>query len=374
MSQKLSIVSQSFFWAIWGVVFIGLLVLFSHILLPFVVATIIAYLLNPVVRILGVKGLRRWVASLLILGLFFLVVIILIAIAAPPIVRELNDFITNIPQYTQHLTTLVQSRLNLLEQKTGVDLMGKLHDSIQDDIGKTLQMGHNVIGGVASGLLLGGSAVIGFVTTALLIPIAAYFMMKDWPRIVGFVHNMIPKAHKATINSILDQIDRKLAGFIRGQMSVCAILGIMYSIALSIAGLKYGALIGIGTGILSVIPYVGSTLGLLTSVGVAGLQSGGDLSYVGIIAAIFFTGQFIEGNFIAPKLIGDSVGLHPLWIIFALLAGGSLLGLLGMLIAVPTAAIVSVLLGFAINKYKNSDFYKTPEEKPAQTVIITEVE
>ena len=377
MSQKLSINAQAIFWTVSGLVFLGLIILFNGILLPFVIGAIIAYLLNPVVRILGQKGMKRWMASILILSIFIFFIVGLIAIAAPLLAKELGDFINNVPEYTHRISALVQSRLNILEQKTGVDFMAKIHDGIEEDIGKTLQMSQKVVGGVAAGLLMGGSAIVGFLTTALLVPIVAYFMMKDWPRITGFVHNLIPKAHKATINSLLDQIDRKIAGFIRGQLSVCLILGVMYAVSLSIAGLEYGALIGLGTGLLSIIPYVGSTLGLLTSLGVAALQTHGDMSYVSIIAVIFFTGQFIEGNFVTPKLIGDSVGLHPLWIIFALMAGGSLVGLTGMLMAIPVAAIISVLIGFAMQKYKNSDFYKTPERpSPVITdpVEVTKIE
>ncbi len=375
MRRKLSYGAQTAFWALLALSVLGAIVLFKNILLPFVIGAIIAYLLNPVVQMLGQKGLRRWVAALVILGAFFLFFALVIAVAAPLIFRELSDFIDHVPQYTSHIMTAVQSRLNVLEQKFGYNFVDKLQTSIEGDVGKTLQMSQKVMGSVAAGLMMGGSAIVGFVTTVLLIPIVAYFMMKDWPRIVGFVHNLIPKAHKSTINGLLDQIDRKISGFIRGQLSVCLILGTMYAIALSFAGLQYGALIGIGTGLLSIIPYVGSTIGLISSLGVAALQSGGDFTYVGIIAVIFFTGQFIEGNFIAPKLIGDSVGLHPLWIIFALMAGGSLIGLVGMLMAIPVAAIVSVLLGFAIQQYKNSSFYKKPVEeppKPAVEIILPE--
>ena len=368
MKQKLTVTTQSVFWLVLAGIFILIACLFHDMLLPFVVGAIVAYLLNPLVQKLGGRGIKRWVASLLILGLFCCAIMLIVGISAPLLVREISDFLTHLPEYSRKASALVQSRMNMLEQKTGVDLMDKIHASIQEDIGKTLQMSQQVVGNVAAGILMGGSAIVGFVTTALLIPIVAYFMMKDWPRITSFVHNLIPTAHKKTVNKLLSQIDKKISGFIRGQLSVCAILGGMYAISLSIAGLEYGALIGLATGMLSIIPYVGSTIGLITSLGVAALQTGGDMSFIGIIAAIFFTGQFIEGNFISPKLIGDSVGLHPLWVIFALMAGGSLLGLTGMLIAVPLAAIVSVLLGFAIDQYRNSEFYKTPE--PESTVIL----
>lgn len=369
MNQKLSLNSQALFWTVLAIVLLGIVALFNNILLPFVVGAIIAYLLNPLVRILGIKGMKRWLAALVILGIFILAVAGILAIVIPLLIKEIGEFATHLPEYIERIKAFAQARLSIIEQKTGFDVVSGMQNGIQENITKALQVSQQVVGNVAAGLLVGGSAIIGFVTNALLIPIVAFFMMKDWPRITGFVHNLIPKAHKSTINGLLDQMDTKIAGFIRGQLSVCLILGAIYAIALSIAGLQYGALIGIGTGLLSIIPFVGSTIGLITSLGVAALQSHGDISYIAIIASIFFAGQFIEGNFIAPKLIGDSVGLHPLWIIFALMAGGSLVGLTGMLMAVPMAAIISVLVGFALRQYKNSDFYKTPEAAPT---IITD--
>jgi predicted PurR-regulated permease PerM len=150
-------------------------------------------------------------------------------------------------------------------------------------------------------------------------------------------------------------------------MTVCLALGFAYAIALSIAGLNYGFVIGLSTGILSIIPFVGSTLGLAISLIVAFLQTGGDLTFIGIIAAIFFIGQFIEGNFVTPKLMGDSVGLHPLWIIFALMAGASLMGLVGMFLAVPFAASIGVLVNFAISEYKKSEYYQCKDDKENAT-------
>src|SRR5690606_21553831 len=156
--------------------------------------------------------------------------------------------------------------------------------------------------------------------------------------------------HEATIRNLLRQIDTKISGFIRGQITVAFILGIVYAVSLSIAGLNYGFLIGLGAGLFSVIPFVGSTLGLIVAVGVAWFQTAGDWTYTAIIAAIFLAGQFIEGNFLTPKLVGDSVGLHPLWVLFALLAGGSLFGIVGMLLAVPVAAVIGVLVCCAIDR------------------------
>jgi predicted PurR-regulated permease PerM len=187
--------------------------------------------------------------------------------------------------------------------------------------------------------------------------------MKEWPNILNWAQGIVPRDHLQNVCSLANQIDKKISGFVRGQITICLALGFVYAVALSVAGLKYGFVIGIGTGVLSIIPFVGSTLGLVTSVAVAFLQTGGDLTFVGIIACIFFAGQFIEGNFVTPKLMGDSVGLHPLWIIFALMAGGSLMGLVGMFLAVPVAASIGVLVSFGVSQYKLSPYYQKVEIK-----------
>ena len=168
----------------------------------------------------------------------------------------------------------------------------------------------------------------------------------------------MPRDNKKTIMSLVKEIDVKLSSFIRGQLTVVLILAIGYAIALSLAGLKFGLLIGICAGLLCIIPMVGSIAGLFVAVAVALIQTSGDFVYAGIIAAIFIAGQTIEGYFLTPKLVGDSVGLHPLWVIFALMAGGSLFGIVGMLIAVPVAAIASVLIAFGTAQYKKSKYYK----------------
>ena len=228
---------------------------------------------------------------------------------------------------------------------------------LKENISKILKLS----GGVAGHIAAGGQAVIGGVTTLVLTPLVAFYMMREWPAITDWVEDLIPRHQEKTIQGLLKQIDGKLSGFIRGQLSVAFLLGIIYALALTMAGLDYGFLIGISAGFLSIIPMVGSIIGLVVSIAVAWFQAG-DLQYVFIIGAIFMVGQIVEGNVLSPKLLGDSVGLHPLWILFSLLAGGSLLGILGMLIAVPVAAVVGVLFSFAISQYKESAVYNAPKK------------
>lgn len=360
---------QILFWALAAVVLAGIIVLFKSILLPFVLGAFIAYMLNPMVNKLTSHGMKRRRVVLGILCSFIVIFTLVIAIISPILFKEMMNFVEHAPEIFQKLWAMAKPHIHWIQSKFGYEIsVDEVQDAVKENVGKALQVSK----GLVSSLTSGGIAIIDAIVTILVTPIVAYFLLKDWPRFIGQITSLLPVHYKSTIKSLSNQIDQKIAGFIRGQITVCAILGMMYAIALSIAGLNYGFLIGLGTGVLSIIPYVGSTIGLITSLGVAFLQSDGDWGYVGIIAAIFATGQFLEGNFITPRLMGNSVGLHPLWILFALMAGGSLLGVLGMMLSIPVAAAIGVLLGFLIEQYKKSPYYKPEleEEEPQPSLII----
>lgn len=352
--------ATSLFWAGTFALFIACLWLFNEILAPFVLGVAIAYLLDPIMRrVTRKQGLPRWVVSLIILSLFILFLLLVVLTLGPMAFRQLEMLITQIPNYIQNLQDFVAPYIAWIQDRVGDDAIEKINANISENAGKLV----GVTGGIAAGIASGGAALVGFISTLVLTPIVAYFMMNEWPNIVKWVESLYPRQHEKVIRDLLRKIDQKVSGFIRGQITVAFLLGIIYALALTIAGLDYGFLIGIGAGLFSIIPLVGSTLGLVVSVAVAWFQTG-DLMYVGIIGAIFLAGQFIEGNFLTPKLVGDSVGLHPLWVLFALLAGGSLFGIVGMLLAVPVAAIIGVLAGFAIDRYKQSPFYHKPADEP----------
>lgn len=354
----MKISSQIYFWFFTVLFFSFAVWLFKDMLLPFVLGGAIAYLLNPMVEKLAYKGMGRRSAVLTILGLFFLVIGLLFAIISPILIREAVGFVEAAPEYSQKIWVMLQPHIEWAQEKLGYQVSSdQIQTVLQDNIGKALNVGKGVLGGLKTG----GLAVIDFMTTLLITPIAAFFLMNEWPHVTKWVTDLIPRPYLDTVTNLTKKIDQKISGFVRGQISICMALGLVYALALTFAGLKYGFVIGLGTGVLSIIPFVGSTLGLVTSVGVAFIQSGGDLTFIGIILGIFVVGQFVEGNFITPKVMGDSVGLHPLWVIFALMAGGSVLGILGMFLAVPVAASLGVLIGFAIDQYRKSPYFLHPE-------------
>lgn len=351
--------NQALFWSLAFLGLLGFVYLFKAVLMPFVLGMAIAYLLNPLVGALGKVKIKRGPAALILSSVFFIFVALFLAILIPVLYKQGVQFAEDVPKY-------FDSAMTWLEPYT-VQVMGLIGEGEEVDI-KALLSSHvgtaaQVTKQILSHLAASGQAAVNMLSILVLTPIVTYFMMKEWDKITTWAKGLMPRDHKDTILNLLKQIDEKIAGFVRGQISIAFILAISYAIALSIAGLKYGFLIGLISGLISIIPMVGSTVGLLVSVGVAWFQSG-DIVFVGIIGGIFLAGQLIEGNILSPKIVGDSVGLHPLWVFFALMAGGALFGVLGMLLAVPLAAAAGVLLAFAIKKYKASPFYEGSAKKP----------
>jgi predicted PurR-regulated permease PerM len=356
----LSVKTQMMFWSAAILLFTAFVWMFKSILTPFVLGIVIAYLLNPLVKRFSTKGIKRTTSTVIILSLFFIVLTTIIALVAPIVAKESAELIKQMPTYMEKFFALIQPYTTWFQERFGDGYVEDAKTFLKDNVSKIL----GVSGSVASKLAAGGQAVVGMATTFVLTPLVAFYMMKEWPAITDWVEDLIPRENEKMVQDLIKQIDIKLSGFIRGQLTVAFLLGLIYAVALSIAGLNYGFLIGITAGFLSIIPMVGSTVGLLVSVAVAWFQAG-EINYVFIIAAIFVVGQIVEGNILSPKLLGDSVGLHPLWILFALMAGGSLFGILGMLLAVPVAAVIGVLASFAILQYKNSPLYRERTTKKA---------
>ncbi len=353
MSAKpLSIRTHVTFWIAISFLFLSFIWIFKAMLLPFVLGMAVAYLLNPVVGKLGAWGFARGPAALIILGCF-LVLVLGFAIAVSPIIyRELLALIKELPTYIEKITVMLAPVTAMLDDYIGGENSQSLEEIVKSHSGAVISAVKPVIAKLASG----GQAAVDMVSVMVFMPIVAYFMMKEWPSITGWCQDLMPRHSRDIIMNLLKNIDLKIAGFVRGQITVATFLGVTYAVVLTIAGLKYGFMIGLLSGLISIIPMVGSAVGLIISVAVAWFQAG-DIMFVLLIAGIFIGGQLIEGNFLTPKLVGDSVGLHPLWVFFALLAGGSVLGILGMFLSVPVAAVIGVLLSFAIDHYKRSSYY-----------------
>ncbi len=346
--------SFSFFWLCIIAGFIGFVWLFQSILTPFVLGLAIAYLLNPLVTRVEGMGAPRWAAVLLLLLTFLTVAGLGLALLVPVLAREAGQMVGEFPAWMD----AAQIRVTEFAQRMGWNVSASIPDTgeivagVQDQAGQLLSAGKGLLAGVVAG----GAAIAGFVSFIFLMPIVAFYMMLDWPRLVAKIDSLVPRARADTVHGLMREIDRTLAGFIRGQLSVCVLLGLFYGIGLSLVGLKYGFVIGICAGLLSIMPYVGSGAGLLAGVLVAWFTSHEWMEVVAVLV-VFGVGQFIEGNFLTPRLVGNNIGLHPLWVIFALMAGGSLMGFTGLLIAVPVAAVIGVMVRFALLQYQKSAYY-----------------
>ena len=346
------------FWAAAFLVFLALTWLFKSVMLPFVLGAAVAYLLDPLAEKLARRGVSRTIAALLVLAVFFVFVVAVLALVLPFAYREAVQFIDAVPSYVEKIGALAAPYTGWLHDRFGNGDPAAFENALKNNISSAFKVG----GSVLAGLAVGGQALAGFLSVMILTPLTAFFMIREWPQITGWIDNQIPRKNYKIIKNLLAQINAKVAGFVRGQLSIAFVLALIYAVALLLAGLNFGFLIGLMAGLLSIVPLVGSTVGLLVSIGMAWLQSG-EWGYVGIIAAIFIVGQFVEGNILTPRLLGKSVGMHPLWILFVLMAGGSAFGIVGMLLAVPVAASLGVLVGFAFEQYRQSDYYKAPVSK-----------
>ncbi len=352
---------HALFWGIVLVLFLLFLWGLQAVLFPFVLGLAVAYLLNPTVNALGDRGLNRSAASVLILG-GFVVIVTLLALAIGPVVyKELAQLSDDIPSYAEKAESILAPYIDQIR-----DYVGKARNGEVDGVAKYAGSAAAASKTILSGVMAGGAAITGFISFLALAPIIAFYMMRDWPQMMNWLKGLYPMTYKETIEELLTKIDQKVAGFVRGQLTVAIVLAIFYALACSLAGLKYGLVIGLIAGVLNIIPMLGSIVGFVLGTSVAYVQSG-ELMFTGIIAGIFLFGQIVEGNFLTPKLVGESVGLHPLWVFFSLMAGGALLGITGMLIAVPVVAIIGVLIGFAIERYKESSFYLGDANKRPKT-------
>lgn len=344
----LSAREQLGYWGIGLAAFIAFLWLVGDALLPFIAGAAIAYLLDPIAGRLTAMGMSRLFATILITAAMLLFMTLTLVILVPLMIDQVRVLAVTLPDSFDRAQQALQAHLPALFD-AGTPLREALADAAQSLRDRVPQLVNN--------MLAGGMAVVDFAILILLAPVIAFYLLMDWDRLIHAIDDWLPREHAPVIRRLAGQVDDVLAGFVRGQLTVCTILGIFYAVSLSLVGLQFGLVIGVFAGVISFIPFVGAILGGVLSVGVALYQFWGDPIYILVTASIFGAGQALEGNLLTPKLVGDSVGLHPVWLMFALATFGSLMGFTGMLVAVPIAAVIGVLLRFGIEQYKGSRLY-----------------
>lgn len=359
--------TQIRFWLFGFVAFCLLVWLLGSVLAPFVTGMIIAYLLDPLCERMQRLGLPRWLATTILMLLFILVAILAALIILPLLLNQVTGLLSAIPEYVDRAAVRLQPLIAELRHRVSQSNFNEIQKAVSQYAGSAVSW----IGAVIGSLWKGGMALIDLLSLIFITPVVAFYMLRDWPHMMGVIDQNLPVAQRETIRGLGNEVNYTLSRFIRGQLIVCLLLGVFYAIALSIVGLNFGLLVGLMTGILSIIPYVGSLIGLVSSVGIAMVQYD-DWTMWALVLGIFLLGQFLEGNFVTPKLVGESVGLHPVWVIFALLAAGSLFGFTGVMLAVPVAAVIGVLTRFALKRYRDSALYrKPPDSGPTDTGIPT---
>src|ERR1700752_5080124 len=356
----MTLTRQMTFWVLTFVVGVLMLYMLREILLPFVAGMALAYLLDPLANRVERMGVNRLAATLVIIGTVVLGFVILILLFVPILTAQLGAFIEKLPAYV--------SRIQALAIEPNREWLRSV-------------LGEGVAEAQVSDLVKQGAGwITAFIKSLWSIfslfgvtPVVAFYLLYDWNRMVAAVDHWIPLQHRETVRGLAREMDDAIAGFVRGQTAVCLILGSFYAVALTLVGLNFGLLIGLASGIITFIPYVGSMTGLVLAAGVAIAQFWPEFTPIIIVLVIFFVGQFLEGYVLAPKLVGESVGLHPVWLMFALFAFGYLFGFVGLLIAVPLAAMIGVLVRFGIRQYLASSYY-TGEPATGQVGFIKRTE
>lgn len=344
---------QIIFWVAVLLIFIAFLYIFSSILLPFIAGMSIAYFLDPVADRLERLGLSRLMATIVILVAFVIVFALALVILIPVLINQFNDFAQRVPGYISQLQQFIANYQDSVLPGWIRSQLG----TIKDNLSGILSEGMGFLTGLFAQIWNSGKAIVDVISLLVVTPVVAFYILLDWDRMVSKVDQWVPRDYVSDVRQIAREVDQAIAGFIRGQGSLCLILGIYYALGLSIVGLNFGLLIGLFAGMISFIPYVGSLVGLVLAIGVAIVQFWPDYIWIIAVLAVFFSGQFLEGNILQPKLVGSSVGLHPVWLMFALFAFGALFGFVGLLVAVPAAAAVGVLVRFALSRYLQSDLY-----------------
>lgn len=344
------------FWLV-GLLVFGLVVwLLRGVLMPFVAGMAIAYLLDPLADRLERLRFPRWLAATVVLMVFFLVLVVVVVLLVPIIEAQILQFVETLPAYRQELEAFVAPLYEALRSQVAEQDLTELRTAIGNYAGDVMGW----VGSIAGGIWRGGMAVIDVISLLVITPIVAFYLLRDWDKMVARVDSYLPRPSVGTLRGLAAEVDRTLAGFIRGQGTVCVILGTFYAVSLAIAGLNFGIVVGLLAGLISFIPYVGSISGFVAAMAIALVQFDGWVMWL-IIAGIFLFGQAVEGNILTPRLVGGSVGLHPVWVMFALLAGASLFGFTGILIAVPVAAVIGVLIRFGLRQYTRSHYFRGVE-------------
>lgn len=346
--MALPVKTQAIYWGVATFVFVLILYALGGVILPFVLGGAIAYFLDPVADWLERLGFSRVLATITITLFAGVILILAFLLVVPALVSQLVGLIETVPTYFDSFRTYVTTQFpGILDEHSQ---LAQTTSAIAD----TLQ---TKFGAVLGGIVNSATGVLNAAFILFLVPVITFYLLMDWDRMVAEIDTLLPREHAPIIRELARNIDKTLSAFIRGQGTVCLVLGTYYAVGLMLVGLQFGLVVGFVAGMISFIPYVGALVGGVLAIGIALFQFWGDWVWIAATACVFFFGQFLEGNILTPKLVGGSVGLHPVWLIFALSVFGALFGFVGMLVAVPVSAAIGVIARFAVAQYRDSPLY-----------------
>jgi predicted PurR-regulated permease PerM len=330
--------------------------LFASVLAPFVAAAGIAYVLDPPTTRLTRLGLGRGIAALLVILALLAGVLLFALLLYPLILQQIGLLLGRIPQYVQLLQRWASEVITDLQTNFGSDVVNdKLRDLVSSQAGNML----TVMASALTSVTGAGFAIFNVLTLAVVTPVVGFYLLRDWPRVIGMVDSWLPHRYADVIRTQAREVDRILSAWVRGQALCCLILALYYASALTVAGLDLGLIVGMAAGLLSFIPYVGSISGGVTALGLA-LAQFPHWRGVIVVGGVLVVGQILEGYVLYPRFLGDRVELPAVWVIFALFAGGAAFGFLGVMLAVPAAATIGVLCRYWLRRYLASPLYLDP--------------
>lgn len=346
------------YWGAAALVFAVVMWSLGHVLLPFILGAAIAYMIDPIADRLEAWGMSRTGATATITVGALLVFLIMLLLVVPALISQMIDLAQVLPQAFRDARAFATEHFpSVFEENSRTNQA--LASFLQTMQSRAIGMLQSVLGGAAT--------FFNIVILLVVVPVVSVYLLLDWDRMIARIDELLPRDHQAVIRRLARDIDAVLASFIRGMGTVCLILGTYYAVALMLVGLNFGLAVGFIAGLVTFIPYLGALIGGALAIGLALFQFWGDWISIGLVALIFVVGQVVEGNFLTPKLVGDSVGLHPVWLLLALSVFGALFGFVGMLIAVPVAAALGVLARFAIEQYLDSRLYQGQGHPDAET-------
>ncbi len=349
---------QVLFWLLALALLILTLGLLKDILLPFIVGMVLAYFLNPVADRLTALGLPRIWASVLIVAGGAVVITALLVFVLPVIANQAQQFAVALPGEMERVKTMLEE---WARQRLG-DRFPAFEAGLERATRSMSENWGSLAGWAATSIWTRGLAIFNFLSLMLVTPLVVFYLLVDWHPMVAKIDGWLPREHASVIRTLASDINDAVSAFIRGQGAVCLILALFYAVGLTLVGLKYGLLVGLATGLMSFVPFVGWALGFITATGLAFVQFWPDMTLIALVPLVFLAGQALDAAYLSPTIVGPKIGLHPVWLIFSLFAFSYLFGFTGMLVAVPVAAAIGVVVRFALTAYLNSTVYQGPRE------------